>query len=114
MARLGNPNWKPGVSGNPGGRREQKFRNALDRAIAQDDGHRLRMAAEKLLDMASEGIAWAIGMLADRVDGKADQNINLVHRAEEMSDDDLLRIAAASSNRAASEKSSEENLTKVH
>ncbi len=107
--------WKPGQSGNPSGaRREQKFRAALDRAIIQDDGKRLREAAEALLNSASQGLPWAIAMLADRVDGKADQNINVVRRAEELSDDDLKHIAAGSSDRASSAQSSEEGTPQVH
>lgn len=47
------------------------FDGALRRAIAQDDGERLRLAAETLLTKAAEGEAWAIGMIADRLDGKA-------------------------------------------
>lgn len=66
--------FKPGQSGNPEGRRkEKKFAAALERAIIQDDGNRLRQAAEKLLDLAAGGEAWAIGMLADRLDGKPQQ-----------------------------------------
>jgi hypothetical protein len=66
----------PGQSGNPSGaKREQKFRAALDRAVAQDDGKRLRAAAEKLIDLASEGEAWAVKELADRLDGKAVQAV---------------------------------------
>lgn len=46
---------------------------ALQRAMAQDDGKRLRDTAETLLDKASEGEPWAVQMLADRLDGKAAQ-----------------------------------------
>jgi len=52
---------------------ERPFRDALRRAITQDDGKRIRQAAETLLDKASEGEAWAINMLADRTDGKPKQ-----------------------------------------
>jgi hypothetical protein len=66
----------PGQSGNPTGkRRESAFRAALDRAVAQDDGKRLRDAAEKLLSLAAEGEAWAVKELADRLDGKPAQAI---------------------------------------
>jgi hypothetical protein len=53
------------------------FDNALRRAIAQDDGKRLRDAAEKLLDLAAAGEPWAINTLADRLDGKAPQSITV-------------------------------------
>ena len=70
--------FEPGKSGNPSGlRREQKFRAALDRAVAQDDGKRLRDAAERLLDFAAQGEQWAVKELADRLDGKAAQSTTL-------------------------------------
>ena len=56
---------------------ERPFRDAVRRAIAQDDGKRLRGAAEKLLDLAEAGEAWAVKELADRVDGKAKQQTEL-------------------------------------
>jgi len=51
----------------------RRWSEALNRAIAQDDGKRLRTAAEKLLDQAADGQAWAIKELADRLDGKSVQ-----------------------------------------
>lgn len=50
---------------------------ALRRAIAQDDADRLRKSAEQLLTLASQGEQWAIKELADRIDGKVAQAINL-------------------------------------
>ena len=47
----------------------------LERAITQDDGKRLRRAAEALLDAAASGDLPAIKELADRLDGKASQQI---------------------------------------
>lgn len=68
--------WKPGQSGNPAGNPKiKRFLAAVDRAILQDDGKRLRQAAETLLDKAAEGEQWAIAMLADRLDGKPAQVI---------------------------------------
>ena len=68
--------WEKGQSGNEAGSSErQKFGGALSRAIAQDDGKRLRQAAEQLLDQAADGQSWAIKELADRLDGKSAQAI---------------------------------------
>ena len=68
--------FKPGESGNPTGKaRGKQFLDALNRSIAQEDGKRLRKSAEKLLDLAAEGESWAVQMLADRLDGKAQQII---------------------------------------
>ncbi len=49
----------------------------LERAITQDDGKRLRGAAEKLLDLAEAGEPWAVKELADRLDGKVAQSLTL-------------------------------------
>ncbi len=70
--------WEPGQSGNPEGAKKQKiFAAALHRAITQEDGKRVRDAAEKLLDLAAEGEAWAIRELRDTLDGKPGQSIDL-------------------------------------
>ena len=72
--------FQPGQSGNPEGARihkQKRFFNALDRAIEQDDAKRLRNAAEKLLDLAEAGESWALQMLADRLDGKPAQQVQL-------------------------------------
>lgn len=61
----GNNNYKKGAI----------FNDALRRAIAQDDGKRIRDAAEKLLDLAAEGTPWAVRELIDRTDGKAFQSV---------------------------------------
>lgn len=53
------------------------FNDALRRSIAQDDGKRIRAAAEKLLDLAADGTPWAVRELIDRTDGKAMQAVSL-------------------------------------
>ena len=65
-----------GQPGNNNAGKNKPFWRAIDRAIAQDDGKRLREAAEKLLDLASQGEQWAVKELADRIDGKAHQSID--------------------------------------
>lgn len=68
--------WEPGQSGNPEGSKERAaFIRCLNRAIAQDDGKRLRGAVEKLLDLADQGEQWAVQMLADRLDGRPAQAV---------------------------------------
>lgn len=58
-------------------KKQRAFGDALSRAIAQDDGARLRQAAEKLLDLAASGEQWAVKELADRLDGKSPQGVDL-------------------------------------
>ena len=78
------------TKGNKLGQKSRLFDGALRRAIAQDDGERLRRAAEALLDEAAAGKPWALAQLADRLDGKADQTLT-VNKADvsEMSLADL-------------------------
>jgi hypothetical protein len=57
------------------GTRARLFYGALKRAIAQDDGDRLRKAAETLLSLAAQGEPWAVKEIADRLDGKAAQSV---------------------------------------
>lgn len=61
----------------------RRWANALNRAIAQDDGKRLRDAAEKLLDSAAAGEPWALKELADRLDGKAAQAVTIAGDPEQ-------------------------------
>lgn len=61
--------------GNTNATKSKPWRDALDRALAQDDGKKLRAAAEKLLSAAAKGESWAVKELADRLDGKAIQQI---------------------------------------
>lgn len=62
--------------GNKLGGAPKLFAAALKRAIAQDNGQRIRDCAEKLLDLAAAGEQWAVKELADRLDGKAPQSID--------------------------------------
>ena len=109
--------WKQGESGNPGGTvREKKFLAALERAVAQDDGKKLRDAAESLLKSAADGEPWAIQQLADRLDGKPTQQVDMrvTRPTRELSDDELASIAAGGSARAAKPKGGKEEPQQVH
>lgn len=70
--------FEPGQSGNPSGVVwNRPFWDALRRASIQEDGKRIRAAAEKLLTAASNGEPWAIQALADRTDGRPKQATEL-------------------------------------
>lgn len=73
----------PFQPGNDLATKHGQWRAALNRAIAQDDGKRLRGAAEKLLTLASEGESWAVRELGDRLDGKAAQAVTIVGDPEQ-------------------------------
>ncbi len=79
--------------GNQHGAKAKMFDAALRRAIAQDDGKRLRQAAEQLLTLAAEGEQWAIGMLADRLDGKPGQSVTV--NAKDVTEMSLGELAGA-------------------
>jgi hypothetical protein len=64
-------------AGNINALKDKRWYEALDRAIKQDEGKRLRAAAEKLLDLAADGEAWAVKELGDRLDGKPKQQTEI-------------------------------------
>lgn len=68
--------------GNKNNVKNKPFAEAIQRAIAQDDGKRLRAIAEALLTKAADGDISAIKELADRTDGKAIQQMQLSGDAE--------------------------------
>jgi len=59
--------------GNKNAQKGGIWNDYLRKAIAQDDGKRLRESIEKLLDLASIGERWAIKELADRLYGRPKQ-----------------------------------------
>ncbi len=63
--------------GNQNAAKSRVFSDALRRAIAQDDGQRLRDAAEKMLTLAAAGESWAVKELFDRLEGKPAQAVTL-------------------------------------
>ena len=63
--------------GNTNASKNKPFWETITRAIAQEDGKRLRQAAEKLLDEAARGESWALQMLADRLDGRPHQSVDI-------------------------------------
>jgi hypothetical protein len=63
--------------GNNNATKNRQWANALQRAITQDDGARLRKAAEQLLDLAASGEQWAVKELADRLDGRSIQGVEV-------------------------------------
>ena len=72
--------FKKGQSGNPKGRRAEKpFRDALNMELVQaGENHKaLREIAKRLIKEANSGNLNAIKEVADRMDGKAAQQVAL-------------------------------------
>lgn len=67
----------PFQKGNKLGEKGKLWSNALNIAIRSDRSARLLQAAQALLDQAAEGQEWAIKELANRLDGKAIQAVEL-------------------------------------
>ena len=72
-------------------RGQKLFDDALRRAIAQGGAEQVRQAAESLLYSAASGVPWALQMLAERLDGKAPQSVEVKHSKalEDLSLDEL-------------------------
>lgn len=94
------PGHRGGQPGNSNALRARPFWAAVNRAIVQEDGRRLREAAEHLLTQAAAGEPWALQMLADRLDGRPAQQVTISGDpdaplvAASMSDEQLAAIAA--------------------
>lgn len=63
-----------GQPGNQNAAKGKMFEGALKRALARNDGS-LNRIADKLVESALDGEQWAVQMVADRLDGKAKQQI---------------------------------------
>lgn len=76
----------------------------------------MRDAAEKLLDCASKGEPWAIQQLADRLDGKPSQSVEMSVRrtAQEMEDAELIDHIRRGSARVAESPLREAGSSEVH
>lgn len=73
--------FEKGQSGNPGGRPKEKlFTDAVRIAVNReaDDGRKkLTLLADKLVDFAMAGEGWAMQQIADRLEGKPAQSLDI-------------------------------------
>lgn len=60
--------------GNQNAAKGKMFEGALKRALARNDGS-LNRIADELVNKAIDGEQWAVQMVADRLDGKAKQQV---------------------------------------
>jgi hypothetical protein len=61
------------MKGNKNAAKGKLFYDQLRKVLIQDDQLKLRLIAEKLVEAAEDGEAWAVKEIIDRVDGKAIQ-----------------------------------------
>src|SRR4051812_44987150 len=93
---------------------------ALRRAIAQEDGKRIREGVEKLLDKFSQGDLAAFYAVSDRIDGRPTQQVdmNVTREVRDMTEQEILeRLASIGSGAiagAASDKESKGKSKKLH
>jgi hypothetical protein len=73
VRRPGNPNWKPGISGNPAGRpkKGETMTDALRAKIDKDE------IADVLISMARAGNVSAVKYVYDRIDGMPRQHVEM-------------------------------------
>ena len=70
--------WKPGQSGNPGGRPKRKLIDeALEELLLRNDSELALAIAKKLLARAKTGEVKAIQLVAERVQGKPKRQLEL-------------------------------------
>lgn len=67
------PPWKKGQSGNPSGR-PRKLTNALDKVLTPV---MTKKVAQSIVDKACEGDVYAFNAIADRLEGKVPQGVNV-------------------------------------
>lgn len=88
----GNPNWKPGVSGNPSGRPKMRalalaYRDRLTAKVPGDGQGRTyaEFIAHTVIDAAMGGSLECAKEAADRAEGKATQAIEVYSPADALS-----------------------------
>src|ERR1700675_4766916 len=88
------------AKGNTYAAKERRFVAMLQRVLDNEgDGESLRKIALKLVECATEGQPWAVTEIANRLDGKPVQQVDmsgelsLTRTVRDLTDDELLRIA---------------------
>lgn len=75
---------------------QRVFGQMLTRALVQEDYAKLRAVVEKLVSAGEDGQPWAIAMIADRLDGKAHQSVDVTTRTAESVSEEHARLVAES------------------
>ena len=73
----GNPNWRPGVSGNPSGKRALKILTDRVRMELTQNPNRVAKIAEAIITKAEDGDLAAATMIWDRLEGRPLQTVEV-------------------------------------
>lgn len=112
--------FQKGKSGNPGGRSNRRtlvtdaIVRELNTAADDGDGTKARQLAKTLVKRAMDGDTRAADIVLERVEGKAEQTINVRRTIREFTDEELAAIAAGSSPSASEPEGSEDEPGVLH
>ena len=81
--KTGGRDWKPGESGNPNGRpKSENARSEILRELspvvdADQELSNAEIIANKVIELAKQGVQWAVREYYDRTDGKPHQSVDV-------------------------------------
>lgn len=106
--------FQKGKSGNPGGRASRRtlVTDAIVRELKEAD--KARALAKTLVQRAIDGDTRAADIVLERVEGKAEQTINVRRTIREFTDEELAAIAAGSSESASGPQDGESEASVLH
>ena len=86
----------------------------LLQAVEGEDVPKARKIAQKVVDRAVAGDAWAIQFVTERTEGRPDQHVSITRSVQELSDADLADIALGSRDGTAQTQESASQPSSVH
>jgi hypothetical protein len=79
--------------GNKNNAKGKPITDALQRAVAQDNGKRIRAGVEKVLNAFAAGDPWALQFVSDRLDGKPHQTSEVAVKRNDVRDYSTAELA---------------------
>lgn len=86
FSRIAKWAWKPGQSGNPGGRKKADLAKVIAQAVFESNPELIYKAYSKLL---AKGSAYGFQVVSDRAYGKLTETKELIHRYEDEPDGNI-------------------------
>lgn len=80
--------------GNRNNSKGKPITDELRKAIVQDDWERVRKGIQKILDGFAAGEQWAVNIVMDRLEGKANATVDVTHHDAETVSEQQARIMA--------------------